>query len=437
MIRRGGACGGLNAKRQMSIPRGVVFPARVRATSAPMPSPLACHWSLDPAVAYLNHGAFGACPRVIVERQAALRAELERGPVDFLWRTLDARLDEARAEVARLVRAPEETIAFVQNATSGVNAVARSLEFAPGDELLTTDHDYNACRNVLTEVARRGGARVVVAAVPFPLASADEVVAAVLGAVTPRTRLALLDHVTSPTALVFPLAEIIRELSARGVPVLVDGAHAPGMLELDVPALGADYYTGNLHKWVCGPRAAGFLYVKAERQEAIQPAVISHGYNRRRPGRCALHDRFDWQGTSDVTAWLATADAIRWGETLFADRAAWMRHNRELAIAARRLLCAEWKVEPPCPESMLGAMATIPLPDRWQNLPMTGEHDDPVQRALFHEHRIEAPIIRRAGRRYVRVSAHAYNAPDDYARLAAALGVSAGRSAGSGSSPRG
>ena len=386
-----------------------------------MSSPLSRLWSLDPAVTYLNHGAFGATPRVIVERQAELRAELERGPVDFLWRTLDARLDAARAEVARLVRAPEETIAFVQNATSGVNAVVRSLEFAPGDELLTTDHDYNACRNVLTEVARRSGARLVVAAVPFPIASAAQVVEAVLGAVTPRTRLALLDHMTSPTALVFPLAEIIRELTARGVPVLVDGAHAPGMLELDVPGIGADYYTGNLHKWVCGPRATGFLYVKAERQEAIQPAIISHGYNRRRPGRSALHDRFDWQGTSDVTAWLATGDAIRWGDTLFADRAAWMRHNRELALAARRMLCAEWNVEPPCPESMLGAMATIPLPDRWQGLPMTGERDDPVQHALFHEHRIEVPIIRLAGRRYVRVSAQAYNALDDYARLAAAL----------------
>ena len=387
-----------------------------------MPAPLAHHWSLDPAVAYLNHGSFGACPRVIVQRQAELRAELEREPVDFLWRTHETRLDDARAEIACLVHAPTEEIAFVANATSGVNAVARSLEFAPGDELLTTSHDYNACRNVLTEVARRSGARVVVANVPFPIASPEQVVEAVLAAVTPRTRLALLDHVTSPTALIFPLSEIISAMAARGIQTLVDGAHAPGILDLDLPRLGADYYTGNLHKWICGPRAAGFLFVKRERQEPIHPAVISHGYNRRRPGRSTLHDRFDWQGTCDVTTFLATADAIRWGDSLFTGgRSAWIQHNRNLVIASRRMLCTEWSVEPPCPEVMLGSMATIPLPDRWQNLPMTGEHDDPIQRTLFHEHKIEVPIVRWEGRRYVRISAQAYNSPEDYARLAVAL----------------
>lgn len=393
-----------------------------------MPSPLFAQWLLDPAVTFLNHGSFGACPRAIVERQRALREEMERNPVAFLWRNLEGPLDASRAEVARLVSAPTETIAFVPNATSAVNAVLRSLEFAPGDELLTIDHGYNACRNVLAEVARRSRAKVVVAAVPFPIERPEQVLDAVLACVTPRTRLALLDHVTSPTALVFPIAALVRELAARGVETLVDGAHAPGMLPLDLPALGASYYTGNLHKWLCAPRGAGFLYVREDRQEAIQPAVISHGYNTRRAGRSAFHDRFDWQGTGDVTSWLCAGDAIRWCASLFGgDLRALMEHNHQLAAAGRGLLCASLSIEPPCPTAMLGSMATLPLPARFQ--PGDGSssaviaHFDPDQARLFREDRIEVPFLRWGAppRRWLRISAQAYNSLDDYTRLAEAL----------------
>lgn len=383
---------------------------------------------LDPAVAYLNHGSFGACPRAIVERQRELREELERGPVDFLWRSLEPRLDAARAEVAKLVGAPEETIAFVGNATSAVNAVIRSLEFAPGDELLTTDHAYNACRNVLVEAARRSGARVVTARIPFPLQDASQIVEPILKAVTPSTRLALLDHVTSPTAIIFPMADLVAKLSTLGVETLVDGAHAPGMIPLNLPALGATYYTGNLHKWLCAPRGAGFLYVPVDRQEAIHPAVISHGYNMRRPGRSVLHDRFDWQGTGDLTAWLCAADAIRWCRDLFPGGLTELaQRNHTRIIEARRFLCSELQLEVPCPDSLLGSMATLPLPVRFQSQPGESraviERFDPDQTRLFQEHHIEVPFIRWGdpARRWFRISAHAYNSAADYRRLAETL----------------
>ncbi|MEQ1853850.1 MAG: aminotransferase class V-fold PLP-dependent enzyme, partial [Chthoniobacteraceae bacterium] len=190
-------------------------------------NPLRSHWMIEEGLTFLNHGSFGACPRVVLEEQSRLRAEMECNPVRFLWREIDGRLDHARAELAAFIGADAEDVAFVTNATSAVNAVLRSLDLRPGDELVTTDHGYNACNNVLAEVARRAGAKVVIAHIPFPISAPEEATAAVLAALTPRSLLLLLDHITSPTALVLPVAQIVREAQARGVDVLVDGAHAP------------------------------------------------------------------------------------------------------------------------------------------------------------------------------------------------------------------
>jgi isopenicillin-N epimerase len=383
---------------------------------------LAALWPLDPAVRFLNHGSFGACPAEVLRHQAALRAELEAEPVRFLSRELDDRLAAARAALAAFVGADADDLAFVTNATSGVNAVLRSREFAGGDELLTTDHSYNACKNTLEYVARRSGARVVVVTLPFPVASADDIVAAVIAAVTPRTKLALLDHITSPTGLILPVERLIAELGARGVETLIDGAHAPGMVPLDLRTLGATYYSGNCHKWLCAPKGSAFLWVRPDHQAGVRPLTISHGANAR-THLPRFRVEFDWTGTSDPTAWLTVPKAIDYlGSLLPGGWPALMARNRALALEARRLLCDAAGTAAPCPESMLGSLAAVVLPDgRVREL---GWHErDPIQGRLFDAWGIEVPVMSWPAppRRLIRISAQLYNDRAHYVRLAEAL----------------
>lgn len=381
------------------------------------------HWLLDPSITFLNHGSFGACPRVVLERQSALREQMEREPVRFFVYELEPLLEAARAEAAAFVGASPEGFLFVRNATEGVNAVLRSLELASGDELLTTDHAYGACKNALEHVAARAGARVVVARVPFPIRTPDEVLERVLDAVTPRTRLALLDHVTSPTALVFPMERLVRELDARGVDTLVDGAHAPGMLELDVSAIGAAWYTGNFHKWTCAPKGAAFLAAREDKEQGLHPAIISHGYASARP-RKRLLEEFDWTGTADPTPWLCVPEAIRAAGGLLAGGWPEVRaHNRALALEAQAILAEALAIDPPAPASMLGSMAALPLPPGGDAPPSSALYADPLQRALLDRHRIEVPIPPWPAppARLVRVSAHLYDHADEYRALASAL----------------
>jgi isopenicillin-N epimerase len=389
-----------------------------------MPSSLSDHWTLDADVTFLNHGSFGACPRVVLEAQSEFRARMERQPVQFLWRDLPELIDAARNELADFLKADPDDLVFVSNATSGVNAVVRSLHLSPGDELLTTNHDYNACRNVLAEAASRVGAKVVVAKVPFPVRDETQIIEAILAAVTPRTRLAMIDHITSPTALVFPIAKIIRALEAHGIDTLVDGAHAPGAVPLSVALLRPAYYTGNLHKWVCAPKGAAFLWARPDRQDALRPAVMSHGENIRRPGRSPFHDRFDWPGTLDPTAWLSVSTAIQWGASLLPGGWEELRdRNRLLATAARALLAGHFNLPLPCPNELIASMATLILPEPLQQLPIDGGRFDPVQNKLHAEHGLEVPVVRwgEPKRRYVRFSAQAYNSTEDYRALAEAI----------------
>jgi isopenicillin-N epimerase len=297
-------------------------------------------WGLDPAVAMLNHGGFGACPIAVLRRQAELRRQMEAEPVRFFLKELPPLRDAARQELASWLGAGPEDLVFLPNATAGVNSVLRSLRFRPGDELLVTDHGYNACTNVARYVARRDAARLVVVAVPLPVESPRQVIDSVLAGVSGRTRLAILDHVTSPSGVVFPIEELVRRLGAVGVDTLVDGAHAPGMISLDLGRIGAAYYTGNLHKWACTPKGAGFLHVRPDRQEGLQPPIISHGYNQARPGYSRFQDAFDWMGTDDPTAWLCVGEALDLlGRLLPGGREALADRNRRCVLAARRMLC--------------------------------------------------------------------------------------------------
>ena len=382
---------------------------------------LRSHWTLDPAVTFLNHGSFGACPRPVLAYQSRLRDELEAEPVRFLARELEPRLDEALEVLGRFIGARGKDVAAVPNATAGVNAVLRSLELQPGDELLVTDHGYNACRNAVEFVAQRAGAKVVVANVPFPLRSPGEVVERVLARVGPRTRLALVDHITSPTALVFPIAALVRELDSRGVDTLVDGAHGPGLLELDLSAIGAAYYTGNCHKWLCAPKGAAFLHVREDRQAKVRPLIISHGANATRTDRSRFRLEFDWPGTFDPTAILSVPEAIRFlGGLLPGGWPALMAANRALALDGRDALCRALEIPPPAPDEMLAAMATVPLPGICR--PEDGPFD-PLQDVLYREHQFEVPmwVWPSPKARLLRICAQRYNAKEDFERLAALL----------------
>jgi len=350
---------------------------------------------------------------------------MEAEPVQFLWRRYEERLEPARRKLAQFIGAKSKDLVFVTNATTGVNAVFRSLRLRRGDEILTTNHDYNACHNVLVEAAQRTGAKLVTAEVPFPLRSGEEVLEAVMRAVTRRTRIALIDHVTSNSGILFPVAKLVRALQARGVETLVDGAHAPGMMRLDLAGLCPAYYAGNLHKWVCAPKGAAFLWAREDNQAALQPAVISHGNNTPRPGYSAFQDRFDWAGTFDPTAWFSVGAAIDWlANVLPGEWPAVWKANHALAVAARRRLCHQLGLEPPCPENMLGAMATLPLPEKFQGRPRSGKID-PEQLVLYDKFGIEVPFVRigREQKRYFRVSAQLYNCLAEYEYLGRALAV--------------
>ena len=390
-------------------------------------------WRLEPGVSFLNHGSFGACPEPVLEAQRAWRDRLEREPVRFLDRELEGHLDAARSDVAAFLGADPEGMAFVPNTTTGVSTVLASRRFGPGDELLACDHEYNATLNALRAAAARDGATVVIVRVPFPVRDPSEIVEAFLEAVTPRTRLAMVSHVTSPTALVMPVAALVRELDRRGVDTLVDGAHAPGMLTVNLEELGAAYWTGNGHKWLCAPKGSGVLHVRADLRAGIRPLIVSHAANTDRTDRSPYHLGFDWTGTGDPTPYLAMPAAIRFVGGLHED--GWsglMAANAALARVGRDRLCEALGIAPPAPDTMLGSMAAVPLPD----LAPTAASAQQLQAALFDEDRIEVPVLvfpvraaveagRGPAQILVRISAQHYNQPEEYAWLADRLAARA------------
>ncbi|WP_256874866.1 aminotransferase class V-fold PLP-dependent enzyme [Nostoc sp. C052] len=376
-------------------------------------------WSLDSAVTFLNHGSFGACPKQVLEFQQRLRSQIEHEPLRFFGREWEPLLDDARSKLAAFVGADVQDLVFVPNATTGVNSVLRSLTFSPEDEILTTNHEYNACRNALDFIASRTGARVVVAKVPFPIDSPQQVIAAVIERVSPKTRLALLDHVTSQTGLIFPIQELAKELQQRGVDTLIDGAHAPGMVCLDLREIGATYYTGNCHKWLCAPKGAAFLYVRRDKQSEIRPLTISHGTNSPRTDKSRFQLEFDWTGTDDPTAYMSVPEAIAFmGSLLPGGWTELRQQNHQLVLQGRRLLCEALEVQPLCPEEMIGSMAVVPMPATLENCDFMSIHDE-----LFDKFSIQVQVMpwQEKPRLLVRISAQIYNTLEQYEYLAKVL----------------
>ena len=386
-------------------------------------SPYSKHWLLDPEILFLNHGSFGACPIPVLERQRALQDQLEREPVRFFEREYTPLLENALAILGDFVGADPADLCFVNNASSGVNAVLRSLRFSPGDEVLILDHAYPAVRNALMYVAEREKVAVKRVAIPFPIADPGEAVEAVVSAVTPRTRLAVLDHITSPTALVLPVETMVRELSRRGVETLVDGAHGPGMVDLDVGKIGAAFYTGNLHKWVCAPKGAAFLHVRKDMHPLIHPLTISNGARPEVPDPLRFRMEFDWTGTDDPTAHLCVPDVLKFmGSLLPGGWEELRKRNRELALKARDTLCEKLGLEPACPDEMIGSMASLILPAGGPPHPMRLHWAPPLQDELYHRYGIETVIQLWPGPtdRMIRLSAQLYNTLEQFQRLAEA-----------------
>jgi isopenicillin-N epimerase len=367
-------------------------------------------WPLEATLSHLNHGSFGAVPTPVLEEQQSWRARMEANPVRFFVREQPAALALARAEIGEFLGAEPETLAFVRNATSAASTVLSCIELARDDEILVTDHAYGAVRIAAERWATAAGARVVVAHVPLG-AEDDEVTAAVVDSVTDRTRLTIVDHVTSPTARQMPLVSMLPALKERGTDVFVDGAHAAGMLAVDLDRLGADYWAGNLHKWCCAPRGTAVLYVSEEHRGQLRPLVASWGEPAGFP------ESFNDVGTEDLTAWLAAPRALRLLDQLGLDRL--RRHNVELAVHGQRVLAEALGLDPAgLPRDPAVSMQLVPLP---ADLASTPDEAAALQALIGDQIAVEVAVTSWDGQGFLRLSAQAYNSPADYARLAADL----------------
>ncbi|MDX2273354.1 MAG: aminotransferase class V-fold PLP-dependent enzyme [Cyanobacteriota bacterium] len=375
------------------------------------------YWRLDEEAIFLNHGSFGATPSPVLAAQAAWRERMERQPVLFLAGELPDLQRQAAAVLAEFVGSRPENLVFVDNATTGVNAVLRGLDWHAGDRVAATDHLYGAVGQTLTYLAQRHGYGLDLAHIPFPLRDERDILTAWAAVLTPQTRLAVFDHITSASGLIFPIAQMISLCRAQGIPVLVDGAHAPGMIPLDLENLAADWYVGNAHKWLCAPKGCGFLWTHPQHQAQTHPTVISHGYGS---GYLA---EFDWVGTKDPSSWLAVSAAIEFQHHL--GSAAIRQHNQALALWAGEHLSRAWGSPLPAPVGMLGSMVAIPLDPQQMPVPPQASLSQLAQQIhdwLWQQHRIEVPVYSFQDRLWLRISAQVYNQPHEYERLADVLG---------------
>lgn len=364
-------------------------------------------FALERDYRHLNHGSYGATPVAVTAAQRIWQDKLELEPSRFMDREFRPGLRAAAAALAPYIGADADGIAMVENATGAVNAVLRGLKLEPGQEILVTDQTYPAVRNTVDYVAERAGAKVQVMKMPFPVSGPDEILERFRDALKPAPALVILDHVTSPTALVLPVAELAAMARRAGALVLIDGAHAPGMVPIDLARIECDWYTGNCHKWMFAPKGCAFLWTAPEHRETTHPLVISHGYSK------GYVDEFDWVGTRDASAQHALPAALAFIETYGLEHI--QRHNIELANAAADLLTRSWQTERGAGPALTGSMATVRLPD---GLGSTQQDADGLRRHLVDAHRIQVPLRAISGRLWCRISAQIYNEISDYERLA-------------------
>lgn len=388
-----------------------------RSTTAPI-AEAGRQFLLRPGIAFLNHGSFGACPAPVFTTYQRWQRTLEEQPVEFLGRRNRELLATARAPLGSYLGARADDLVFVPNATHGMNIVAHSLvpTLAPGDEVLATNHEYGAVERTWTMLCEAAGVRYRAQPLALPVTTPEALVEQLWAGVTERTRILVVSHITSPTALTFPVAAICQRAAARGILTVVDGAHAPGQIGLQLQALGADFYTGNLHKWLCAPKGAAFLYARPERQALLRPLIVSWGWQARDPGVSPFQDYFEWIGTDDPAAFLSVPAAIAfqaehdWPAVRVACHA--------LAAQTAERIAALTGLPPISPATNTAEwwtqMCAVPLPTSGLDAVELKEH-------LWDEYEVEVPIVEWEDRRFVRISIQAYNSQDDVDRLVAAL----------------
>jgi len=389
----------------------------------PAYSPFIEHWGLNREIVYLNHGSFGATPLAVREQETQYRNRLEAEAIDFILNELPGLYHENKKALAEFVGASPHDLVLIQNTTTGVSHILNSLPSSPGDEWLTTSHAYGACVHALQHFSTQKQCKVVTAFIPFPIYSDDEIVEAIAQCITPKTRFALIDHITSATGMIFPVEKIVALLHSHGIEVLIDGAHAPGMIPLNIGALNADYYIANCHKWICSPKGTALMYVKREHQAHVHPLVYSHYNDMDEAGLAHWSNQFMWEGTRDYSPFFCIDAAIRWMDSVHAGGWDGIRqHNHDLVWKAGQYLADRLGASVPVSEHQVGSILTLPLPDGLP-APRKFHAHPPFKDLLFEKYHIEVPVLMfpAAPRQWFRISAQLYNSMEQYEYLADCL----------------
>jgi isopenicillin-N epimerase len=382
----------------------------------PTYSHLAKYWGLNKDIVYLNHGSFGATPTAVLEKQQQYQKEMEAEAIEFYIDNLPNLLNESKTALANFVGTSTHNIVFTQNTTTGVNTILKSIIGREGDEWLTTNHGYGACVHALKHYAAKNKCEVVVAAVDYPVKTEEDMIAAIEKSITPKTTIALIDYVTSASAIIFPVKKIIELLHSKGIKVIIDAAHCPGMIDFSIDDLQPDFFIANCHKWICSPKGSAFIYVAPEHQQMISPLVISH-YNDSQVGEAAhWSNQFMWDGTHDYSAYICVKEALEHLPTLHQDGWAGIKkHNRELAFTAATKIAEALKVQLPAPKELLGSIINIPMPNG-ETPEKFFHHNQALKNKLFKRYNVEVPVFLfpKAPQQWMRISAQLYNSMEQY-----------------------